>query len=90
MIVVLSMSEKRLTEKTAWPAGPDPLHLALPNVKYVPPMAWPSGPDWCSVVRTPTPSPWPKITVRQNEIKQEQERSVRIKRILQENKPALK
>lgn len=85
------MCEKGRTEKQAWPASPDPLHLAIPNIKYVAPIAWPSGPDWCSVIRTPTPSPWPKQSViRQNEIKQEQERSVRVKRILQENKPALK
>jgi hypothetical protein len=58
---------------------------------YVGRQALPVSPDWCAVIRTPTPGPWPKITaVRQNEIKQEQERSIRIKRILQENKPALK
>ena len=62
-----------------------------PNLKYGVPMALPAGPDWCSVIRPPTPGLWPKQpTLRQNEIKQEQERSVRIKRILQENKPALK
>uniref|UniRef100_A0A6C0DGU3 Uncharacterized protein n=1 Tax=viral metagenome TaxID=1070528 RepID=A0A6C0DGU3_9ZZZZ len=77
--------------RQALPAGPDPLDLAKPNLKYGDQRAKLSGPDWCSVIRTPTPGLWPKqATIRQNEIKQEQERSVRIKRILQENKPALK
>ena len=89
----VGMCEKGRTEKHTLPAGPgpDPLHLAKPHVTYGDQRAKLSGPDWCAVIRTPTPGPWPKITaVRQNEIKQEQERSVRIKRILQENKPALK
>ena len=71
----------------AWPLGPDPSYKAKPCMMYVDRQAWPSGPDWCSVIRTPTPGSWPKQTpVRQFEIKQEQERSLRVKRILQENK----
>uniref|UniRef100_A0A6C0ANW3 Uncharacterized protein n=1 Tax=viral metagenome TaxID=1070528 RepID=A0A6C0ANW3_9ZZZZ len=85
------MCEKGHTEKQAWPAGPDPLYKAQPCTTYGVQQAWPAGPDWCSVIRTPTPSPWPtQSVIRQIEIKQEQERNVRIKRILQENKPALK
>jgi hypothetical protein len=85
------MCEKGRTEKHALPAGPDPLHLALPNVKYGDQRALLSGPDWCAVIRTPTPGSWPKSTpIRLSEIKQEQERSLRVKRILQENKYKLK
>jgi hypothetical protein len=83
----VGMCEKRLTEKIAMPAGPDPSYKAVPCMKYVDRQAWPAGPDWCTVIRTPTPGSWPKSTpVRLSEIKQEQERSVRVKRILQENK----
>jgi hypothetical protein len=53
--------------------------------------ATPAGPDWCAVIRTPTPGSWPKSTpIHLSEIKQEQERSLRVKRILQENKYKLK
>ena len=63
----------------------------VPNLKYGDQRAKLSGPDWCAVIRPPTPGSWPKRSVvHLSEIKQEQERSIRIKRILQENKPALK
>ena len=86
----IGMCEKGRTEKVS-SSSPDPSYRAVPCTMYGDQRAKLSGPDWCAVIRPPTPGPWPKITaVRQNEIKQEQERSVRIKRILQENKPALK
>jgi hypothetical protein len=86
------MCEKGRTEKvSSSSSGPDPFHLAKPNEMYVGRHALPAGPDWCAVIRTPTPGSWPKSTpVRLSEIKQEQERSLRIKRILQENKYKLK